>query len=96
MNETRFPKDVDLIPHGVEAAQQFAGEWAAAVAGISEAERDPRGVFVRCLRQGWGQLRYGRSIVNEPLKLADQVFEHGLGTHADSDIRIRANQPIRA
>jgi alpha-galactosidase len=96
MTETRFPKDVDLIPHGVEAAQQFAGEWAAAVAGLSEAERDPRGVFVRCLRQGWGQLRYGRSIVNEPLKLADQVFEHGLGTHADSDIRIRANQPIRA
>jgi alpha-galactosidase len=96
MQETRFPKDVDLIPHGVEVAKQFAGEWVAAAVGIGKEGRDPRGVFVRCLRQGWGQLRYGRSIVNEPLKLADQVFEHGLGTHADSDIRIRANQPIRA
>ena len=26
MKETRFPKDVDLIPVGVEAAKQFAGE----------------------------------------------------------------------
>jgi len=95
-NESRFPRDSDLVPHGVDTARKFAAEWAAAAVGIGEEERDPRAVFVRCLRQGWGQLRYGRSIVNEPLKLADKVFEHGLGTHADSDIRIRANQSIRA
>jgi len=78
----------------LKPSQAFAREWVAAVTGTKDV--DPRGVFVRCLRQGWGQLRFGRSIVNEPLNLADKVYETGLGTHADSDIRIRANQPIRA
>ena len=47
MKETQFPKDVDLIPHGVAAAQQFAVEWAAAAVGIGEEARDRLAVGLR-------------------------------------------------
>ena len=73
---------------------RFVRQWAAAVARGGRG--DPRGVSVRCLRQGWDFLRYDCSIVDAPLTLAGKVFKRGLGTHADSEIRIRANQPIRA
>jgi alpha-galactosidase len=44
---------------------------------------------VTCVSQGWGTLRQGRSVNNEPLVLANRSFRSGLGTHADSEIRVR-------
>jgi alpha-galactosidase len=72
----------------------FARKWAEAVTGGTGA--NPRKISVQCLRQGWGAIQIDRSLVNEPLKLAGKVYKRGLGTHADSEIRIRARQPIRA
>jgi len=82
-----------LIPHGVEPARQFAGEWAAAAAGVPGKAGIMR---VASWKQDWGILAFDRSIVDQPIKIAGRTFEHGLGTHGASEIVLRANQPMRA
>jgi len=37
-------------------------------------------------RQEWGELQNKRSVSGSPIKIAGQRFEHGLGTHAHSEI----------
>lgn len=37
---------------------------------------------------GWGRPQPNLSIVRQPLALGGQKFEHGVGTHADSDVTI--------
>jgi alpha-galactosidase len=86
--------DNTLVTKTLKPSLSFAREWAAAVSGGGDV--DPRAVFVRGVRQGYGKLGFDRSMCGEPLNLAGKVYKHGLGTHADSEIRIRANQPIRA
>src|ERR1035437_8440386 len=88
-----FPQLRDLCPTGVGEALQFAREWAGAAARLPG---DQHAVQVVCRRQTWGTLQFDRSIENQPLTIAGKTFAHGLGTHADSDIALRANQPIRA
>lgn len=39
--------------------------------------------------QGWGSLVSDRSIGGGPLQIAGEKFEHGLGTHAESFVRLR-------
>jgi len=46
-------------------------------------------------RQGWGNLKIGRSIIGEPLCLAGKKFDWGFGTHADSEIVLRATAPLK-
>lgn len=36
------------------------------------------------MRQGWGQPQVDRSMREKPLSLGGQIFEHGVGTHANS------------
>ncbi len=38
-------------------------------------------------RQGYGELAFRTNIPGQPLRIADRTFEHGLGTHARSEIR---------
>jgi alpha-galactosidase len=38
------------------------------------------------MHQGWGQPQVNRSIREQPLTIAGQKFEHGVGTHANSDL----------
>jgi len=38
--------------------------------------------------QGWGDLKVDASVINAPLTVNGVVFDHGLGTHASSFIRI--------
>ena len=47
---------------------------------------------VVCLRQGWGELQFDRTICtgNGPLTLNGKEYKHGLGTHTDSDILIKS------
>jgi len=70
----------------------FAGAWAAA---MSRKEPDMDRARIVEWRQGWGMPRIDRSIAGGPLTLGGRVYERGLGTHADSAIRIRAPGPIR-
>ena len=38
--------------------------------------------------QGWGQAQADKSVTGKPISIAGKQFEHGIGTHADSLIRI--------
>ena len=42
--------------------------------------------------QTWGQLQRDRAVSEAPLTIAGVQFEHGLGTHSDSFIRLRINK----
>ncbi|MEI6971201.1 MAG: NPCBM/NEW2 domain-containing protein, partial [bacterium] len=93
VNSEWLPKLSDLRPANIDEALRFTREWAAAAAGVPGA---PSVLNVACRKQGWGRMYFDRSIVQQPLKLAGRVFAHGLGTHADGEIVLRANQPIKA
>jgi alpha-galactosidase len=89
---SRLPRLVDLVPSGVETARQFAGEWAAAATGVPG---DSHAVRVVSWKQPWASLSVDRAITGGALVIANQTFAHGLGTHPDSEIVLRAGQPIR-
>lgn len=38
------------------------------------------------IEQGWGQGTSNRSVMNQPLTIAGQIYENGIGTHANSII----------
>ena len=40
------------------------------------------------VRQGWGNPQPDKSVTGKPLSIAGKIFDHGLGTHADSLARI--------
>jgi alpha-galactosidase len=58
----------------------LAAAWGAAAAEtVRLADLD-----LSHMRQGWGQPQRNRSIREQPLAIAGQKFEHGVGTHANS------------
>jgi len=87
-----FPKPLDLRPAGIAEALKYAGQWAAAAVGLPGDEHVLRAV---CQKQGWGVMRFNRSILDQPIVIGGKTFTHGFGTHADSEIVLHANQPIR-
>jgi hypothetical protein len=40
----------------------------------------------RLVNQGWGTLLFDRSVDGKPLQIGDRTFEHGISTHARSDL----------
>jgi alpha-galactosidase len=75
----------------VKAAEQDTlDKWIAEIGNL-----DRIGVGILSWKQGWGNLKIGRSIVDETLCLAGKVFETGLGTHANSEIVLRSSHPIK-
>jgi hypothetical protein len=46
--------------------------------------------------QSWGPLQRDRGVPESPLAIAGRRFARGLGTYADSFIRVRINKPGRA
>ena len=46
------------------------------------------------VRQDYEQLEYRQSVVRTPMRLGALSFEHGLGTHSVSHLRIRADDPL--
>jgi hypothetical protein len=46
--------------------------------------------------QSWGPLTSDRGLSDAPLTIAGRSFAHGLGTHADSFIRVQIDRPGRA
>ena len=43
-------------------------------------------IGVELVRQDYNSLRFGQSCMDTPIKIGDQEFKHGLGTHANSEI----------
>jgi DUF1680 family protein len=48
---------------------------------------------ILCQRQDWGQLVVSRSVLSNQLTIGQTTFEHGLGTHANSVVRIELAEP---
>lgn len=47
------------------------------------------------IRQDFERLQVNRNIGKSPLKIGRRTFQHGIGTHAVSHIRLRSPQPIQ-
>jgi len=72
--------------------RQGLGKWIASL-GLGGTGKTEIGVVA--LKQGWGSLGMGHSIVNEPLCLSGKKYYWGLGTHADSEIVLRCTKPVK-
>lgn len=70
-------------------------DWLDALDVVPYAAPQPdRELVMQVLRQDAEKLQVGKSVIGTPLTLGDRVFEHGLGTHANSRIRIFSATPI--
>ncbi|MDX9978422.1 MAG: NPCBM/NEW2 domain-containing protein, partial [Lentisphaeria bacterium] len=84
------PQDsVMASPAEVQAMQGWAG---AAFAGIAA----PVAVPVTVRRQDHSTLHFGRSCLGTPLRLGNEYFAHGLGTHATSELLVAVPAGARA
>ncbi len=72
-------------PQEVDEARDWA---AAAFAGIPAPPRGPR-VDLAVRRQDYNLLHFGESCMETPIRLGQRQFQHGLGTHANSEIAVR-------
>ena len=66
-----------------QSRMEFRDHWLRAAL----APQPPR-VQIECVRQAWGHLHSGLSVNGTPLCLRGRTFAGGLGTHADSEIRV--------
>lgn len=63
-------------------------DWVAATFTGAYPEGDEAPVRIDVLRQDHSVLGYGRSCIESPIRLGSQTFEHGLGTHANSELAV--------
>jgi hypothetical protein len=61
--------------------------------GILHSEPDPPQVLTHT--QSWGKLQINRSVSETPLSIQGRRYWKGLGTHADSSIRVRTPEHAR-
>lgn len=74
-------------------APPVSWQWRDEVTGPAGKPPAPR-PSLQLVRQDFEQLEFGRSVVMTPLKLLDEVFPNGLGTHAVSHIRVLSEDPL--
>jgi alpha-galactosidase len=84
MDDADIPTDAiqdAVMPSGIEG--KAIVNWAAdAFAG----RRPEPLIRVELRRQDHSVLQYGRSCIETPIRIGQQDFKHGLGTHANSEI----------
>jgi hypothetical protein len=80
------------------AAVGWTGESARVSAGEFIAQPSPRGTAPdarlqdlkpQSSTQDWGRLTMGKSVESNPISIGGKVYEHGLGTHANSELRYK-------
>ena len=78
----------DAVMPTAEEAQAVL-DWASeAFGGRRAPDREPA-VRVECRRQDYSVLRFGQSCMETPLRIGGREFQHGLGTHANSELVLR-------
>jgi len=55
---------------------------------LDESPADPSRIRIDVLRQDHNVLRFGQSCMETPIIIGNQEFEHGLGTHANSEFLV--------
>jgi alpha-galactosidase len=77
----------DGIMASPEAVAAMA-DWAVRAFTGKETQSSVDSVKVQCRRQDHNELRFNQSCMQTPIKIGQQSFEHGLGTHANSEIAV--------
>jgi alpha-galactosidase len=67
--------------------------WARAALLGEQAAPVPAAPGLHVRRQDHGQLSLRKSVMNTPLQVGQKRYEHGLGTHAFSEIVVRLQKP---
>jgi alpha-galactosidase len=71
-------------------------DWASAVwTGNRPADRQPL-VRVEVRRQDHSVLRFGQSCIETPIRIGQREFQHGLGTHANSELVLHLPRGAKA
>jgi alpha-galactosidase len=85
-----------MISSTLAAETKAMHDWAgAAFLGPTMPEAPtPAGLDVR--RQDYGEFRLRRSVLDTPLKIGTKAYEHGLGTHSNSEIVVRLGRPAKS
>lgn len=60
---------------------------------VSEPGQD--GPMLQLIRQDYESLEFGQSVMKTPMTIGDRNFQHGLGTHSVSHIRVHTPVPIQ-
>lgn len=71
------------------AEVQAAADWAVMAFGGEVPRKDDRSARVELRRQDHSVLRYGQSCMETPVHIGGKTFQHGLGTHANSEILVK-------
>jgi len=81
------------------AAPAQAGQlsaWQEQMLAVPYEEPSPGSeLLLQAVRLGFGKIERGQSVVGTPMVIGGREFEHGLGTHAISDILVFVPEPIR-
>ncbi len=59
---------------------------------VSEPGQD--GPMLQLIRQDYENLEFGQSVIKTPMTIGERSFQHGLGTHSVSHIRVHSPEPI--
>jgi alpha-galactosidase len=89
MKDTDIPISApkDAIMAGPTELKQAQGWASAAFDGSKRINTGPQ-LRLEVLRQDHGAPHFGKSCLGTPIKIGKQNFQHGLGTHANSEIVI--------
>ena len=90
LEDAEIPTDApqDDVMAAEEQVQEMLNWAAAAFTGRRSSGAEPA-IRVELRRQDHSVLRFGQSCIETPIKIAEQGFARGLGTHANSEIVLR-------
>src|SRR5579872_3353108 len=100
MGRTRFA--IRLLPilliffgeGSAVSAKDTPNAWQERVLAVPYGTEQRR-PLLQLIRQDYQELEGNRSCIKTPLIIGKRHFEHGLGTHSISHIRVSSPQPIR-
>lgn len=62
--------------------------WSASALAQGARSVETPSVGIRVLRQDYNTLNFGQSCMETPITIGTRAFQHGLGTHANSEIEV--------
>lgn len=84
----------DAVMAGADELAAMDG-WVRQAFGLGEAKPVEAPITVTVRRQDHAMLHFGRSCLDTPLKIGQQDFSRGLGTHANSEIAVTVPPGIK-
>ena len=82
----------DIMPTS-DAVAQFREAVDALFSGRALTGRSDM-MELQLIEQGWGTMHYNQSCLGTPLSIGDKAFGKGLGTHANSRIKVSFPEPV--